>query len=199
MSKDLMEALIGRRSIYEISKESTISDDRIQEILEQVTLHAPTAFNSQGSRVILLLGENHDKLWELTLEALRKVTPQDRMERTEKKIASFQGGYGTVLFFENTQVMESLQDKFPLYSQQVPVWANQSMGMLQYAIWVALEAEGLGASLQHYNPLIDDAVRELLNIPEDWELTAQMPFGTAGKIPEAKPHLPIEERVLVFD
>lgn len=26
--------------------------------------------------------------------------------------------------------------------------------MIQFAVWTALETEGLGASLQHYNPII---------------------------------------------
>ena len=33
--------------------------------------------------------------------------------------------------------------------------------MLQLVVWTALEAEGLGATLQHYNPLIDDEVGNL--------------------------------------
>ena len=32
-------------------------------------------------------------------------------------------------------------------------------GMLQLAVWTALAEKGLGASLQHYNPLIDDGGR----------------------------------------
>lgn len=31
-------------------------------------------------------------------------------------------------------------------------------GMAEYATWLALTEAGLGASLQHYNPLIDEAV-----------------------------------------
>jgi len=49
--------------------------------------------------------------------------------------------------------------------------------MLQYAIWVALREYGFGANLQHYNPLIDQEVKENFNIPTSWNLIAQMPFG----------------------
>ena len=39
-----------------------------------------------------------------------------------------------------------------------------------------LEDAGMGASLQHYNPLSDDEVRKAWNLPGDWKLVAQMPF-----------------------
>lgn len=199
MKKDIMEAIKERRSIYEISKESPLSNDQIQEIIENVVMHAPTAFHSQGSRVIILLGENHEKLWDLVLNTVKDVTPPDRMEKTERKIEGFRNGYGTVAFFENMQVLENLQDKLPLYADQAPIWAHQSMGMLQYAVWIALESEGLGASLQHYNPLIDQAVKEQWDIPDRWKLTAQMPFGKMISMPDEKPQLPVEERVIIFE
>ena len=64
-----------------------------------------------------------------------------------------------------------------MYADKFPQWATQSDGMTQYAIWTTLEAEGLGANLQHYNPLIDQKVATEWNVPEDWELSAQMVIG----------------------
>ena len=49
--------------------------------------------------------------------------------------------------------------------------------MHQFALWTALEAEGLGCNLQHYNPLIDQRVRETWGVDTDWELNAQLVFG----------------------
>lgn len=34
--------------------------------------------------------------------------------------------------------------------------------------WVALVDKGLGANLQHYNPVIDEAVAKEWNIPSNW-------------------------------
>lgn len=70
--------------------------------------------------------------------------------------------------------------------------------MLQFAVWTLLELEGLGASLQHYNPLIDEAVKAEWNMPEGWRLIAQMPFGNPTAEPGEKDFQPIEERVKVF-
>ena len=70
--------------------------------------------------------------------------------------------------------------------------------MLQHSIWLALRELDIGANLQHYNPVIDAAVRELFDIPEDWVLLAQMPFGNILEEPEPKDKLDIRERVKVF-
>lgn len=49
--------------------------------------------------------------------------------------------------------------------------------MHQFALWTALEAEGLGANLQHYNPLPDAKAAAQWNIPTTWDLKAQLVFG----------------------
>ena len=62
-----------------------------------------------------------------------------------------------------------------------------------------LEDAGLGASLQHYNPLIDARVRMEWDLPVTWELVAQMPFGYPLSMPEAKTHEPMAERMRVYE
>jgi predicted oxidoreductase (fatty acid repression mutant protein) len=70
--------------------------------------------------------------------------------------------------------------------------------MHQYVVWTSLEIEGLGASLQHYNPLIDADVRKEWNIPDSWNLVAQMPFGKIVAPAGEKEFQPLEERIKVF-
>ncbi|KAA8787031.1 putative oxidoreductase (fatty acid repression mutant protein) [Paenibacillus sp. 4624] len=192
------DALKNRRSYYGISKESTISDAKIQEIVEEAVKYTPTAFNSQTSRAVVLLGEQHDQLWNHTEEILREVVGnEEAFQSTAEKMAGFRSGYGTVLFFEDNNVVAQLQQNFAAYADNFPIWSNQSNGMLQLVIWTALEQEGLGASLQHYNPLIDEKVKQEWNIPEHWRLIAQMPFGKPTATPGEKEFQPIEERVKV--
>lgn len=195
MSKDFYNAVKDRRSFYGISKESTVSDTRLQEIVNNAVKYAPTAFNSQSGRVMVLLGGHHDKLWDLTKEELRKLVPPENFSSTESKIDSFKNGYGTVLFFEDQSVVESLQRQFELYKDNFPVWSLESGGMLQYIVWTALELEGFGASLQHYNPLIDSSVSREWNIPSNWKLLAQMPFGKPTASPDEKQFQPLDFRV----
>ena len=142
MSKDFFTAVADRRSFYGISKEAVVSDDKIKEIIEHAVKHTPSAFNSQSTRIVLLLGKEHDKLWDITMEALRKIVPADNFSSTEDKINSFKNGYGTVLYFEDNSVIESLQKQFALYKDNFPIWSQQTSGMHQFVIWTALEIEG---------------------------------------------------------
>lgn len=199
MSKDFLTALKNRRSYYAISKDSVISDERIQEIVNDAVKYTPSSFNSQSARTVVLLGEQHDKLWNITEGILKEVVGDEQaFKSTAEKMASFRAGYGTVLFFEDNDVIAGLQQNFALYADNFPVWANQSNGMLQLVVWTMLEAEGLGASLQHYNPLIDEKVKAEWNIPENWKLIAQMPFGKPAAEPGDKEFAPLEDRVKVY-
>lgn len=198
MSKDFYSAIQDRRTIYGIGNQPAISDERILEVIEQAVKDAPSAFNSQSGRVVLLLGDQHHKLWDITKETLRKIVPAENFSQTEEKINSFRSGYGSVLFFEDQSVIEDLQAKFSLYKDNFPVWSQHSSGMLQYIIWTSLEIEGLGASLQHYNPLIDDEVKKQWNIPEKWKLIAQLPFGNPTAPAGEKQFMPLEDRIKVF-
>lgn len=198
MSKDFYTALKARRSIYSISKEQIVSNEKIQEVIEAAVQHTPSAFNSQSGRVLLLLGEQHDKLWDITKEALRKIVPENAFAPTEEKINSFKSGYGTVLFFEDETIIKDLQRQFPLYKDNFPTFSHHSSGMLQYVVWTGLEAEGLGASLQHYGNLIEEQVLQEWNVPSTWKLIAQLPFGKPTAEPGVKEFKPLEERIKVF-
>lgn len=198
MTKDFYTAVAERRTFYGIGKEAVVSDERIREVIEHAVKHTPSAFNSQGTRVVLLLGKQHDRLWDITEEALRKIVPEDKFKPTEDKINSFRSGYGTVLYYEDMAVVKSLQEQFPLYKDNFPVWAEQTNGMHQYVIWNALQIEGFGASLQHYTELIKADVRKEWSIPDNWKLIGQMPFGKPTAEPDEKQYQPIEERFKIF-
>lgn len=198
MSKNFFDSVIKRRSYYNISKESPISDEKIQEMIETALLHAPTAFNSQSGRIVLLLRDEHDKLWDIVMEALRAIVNPDDFKPTEDKVNSFKAGYGTVLYYEDDDVTKGLQEQFPTYADNFPKWAEQSNGILQFIVGVSLEQEGFGASLQHYNELIHDKVKEGWNIPDNWRLIAQMPFGKPTEEPGEKEFAPVEERLKVY-
>lgn len=199
MNRNFKQALENRRTYYQISNTSPISDEKIAEILETAVSHVPSAFNSQSTRVVLLLGENHKKVWDITKGILKKIVPAEAFAKTEQKIdGSFGAGYGTILFFEDKDVVSGLQNAFPAYADRFPIWSQQTSAMHQLAIWTMLEDEGLGASLQHYNPLIDEEVKAEWKLPNSWELVAQMPFGAPAGEPGKKEFKPLEERTSIF-
>lgn len=197
MDKTLQSAVENRRTFYSIGKDSVIPDEKIVELIGHAVKFVPSAFNSQSARVLVLLGKEHDRLWALTKDILKKIVKPDQFSQTEKKIDSFQNGYGTILYFEDQDTVSDLQKKYPLYEQNFPIWSLQSSGMLQYAVWTLLEAEGFGVNLQHYNPLIDKDVKAAWNIPDSWQLLGEMPFGKPLASPDEKTFLPLDKRIIV--
>ncbi len=195
---DFLTAVKTRRSVYGISKLSPISDERIEEIIREAVKFTPSAFNSQSTRIVLLVGNEHEKLWNHATDILKTIVPADQFASTQQKMDSFKAGHGTILFFEDETIVRQLQNDFALYQDRFPVWAQHTNAMHQMVIWTALAEEGIGASLQHYNPLIDDVVKQTWKLPETWQLIAQMPFGTPIATPGDKEFKPIEDRFKVF-
>ncbi len=180
MSSDnnLISAISKRRTQYSLGRNVPASPAQIEALIKQAIKLAPSAFNSQSSRAVILFGEESNKLWNIVKETLRKKVPAEKFSATEKKLDSFAAGIGTVLFFEDQDTVAGLQQKFPSYSEHFPVWSEQAAGMAQFAVWSALANTDIGASLQHYNPVIDAEVASTWQIPAEWKLRAQMPFGS---------------------
>ena len=198
MSNSFWESVKARRSIYGFSNEKIVSEDRIEQIVKDAVKYTPSAFNSQSTRIVVLFNENNRKLWDFTLEELKKLTTEEQFADTKAKVNNgLASGYGTILFFEDQEVVKGLMDNFPLYKDNFPVWSEHTSAMHQFVIWTALEAEGLGASLQHYNPLIDQAVQEEWNIPKSWKLVAQMPFGKPLGEPGEKEYSGLDARIKI--
>lgn len=197
--KTLQQLAEKRRSIYALSNQLPVSNDEIVKLVEHAVLHTPSAFNSQSTRIVVLFGEDHKKLWEITEETLKVIVGDDeKFQGTKDKIAGFRAGAGTVLFFEDKGVVRNMQEAAPLYADKFPIWAHQTNAMHQYVIWIALASIDVGANLQHYNPVIDQRVADAWDIAEDWELNAQMVFGAIEQPAGDKAFQPVEERMKVF-
>ena len=167
-----------RRTIYAIGQNVPITADQIEEVIKDAVRNSPSAFNSQTSRVVTLYGDSHAKFWNIVRETLRKLVPEEAFENTNAKINGFAAGYGTVLFYEDQDVVKSLQEQFPLYAEHFPAWSEHSTGIAQFAVWSSLAEQHIGASLQHYNPVIDDEVAATFDIPKNWKLRAELVFGS---------------------
>lgn len=187
MKRTFAEALEHRRSYYSIGSDSPVLDEEVVHIVRTAVKNVPSAFNSQSTRIVLLLGDEHKKLWDIVKSTLKQRIPSDAFAKTEAKIdGCFAAGHGTVLYFEDTAVVKNLQEAFLSYAENFPTWSQHTSAMHQFAIWTMLEDAGLGASLQHYNPLIDEEVRRTWNLPGSWMLIAEMPFGTPTAEPEKR-------------
>lgn len=197
---DAIEFLKKRRSIYAIGKNTELNNEEITELIEGAVKNSPTAFNSQTVRAVITFGESSDRVWDIVLDELRKVVKDDdAFLKTKEKIATFKAGLGTVLYFTETATVKKLEKDFPRYADNFADWAEQGIGGAQQAVWEVLAANGLGASLQHYNPLIDDAIKQQFDLPESWRLRAEMPFGSIEAPAGDKEFLEDDVRFKVFD
>ncbi|KAF7979666.1 hypothetical protein HWV62_41655 [Athelia sp. TMB] len=210
MSASFLQAVKARRSYYALSATSPIPDSQIQAIVESAVTNIPSPFNVQSGRAVVVFGEANQKLWDIVLKgyikSLGDQAPAAVVKQNEDKIAGYATGYGSVLFFEDQAPLEALAKQIAPLATQFPIWSENSTGMLQFAVWTALEAEGFGASLQHhgaYAPEISAGIRSAFGLPETWKSTALMPFGVVAGPPgqpgREKTFLPIGDRVKVFN
>ena len=83
MERKFKEALAHRRSYYALSNKSLISNEEIEEIVKFAVKNIPSAFNSQSTRVVLLLGDQHTKLWNIVKDTLREIVSAEAFKSTE--------------------------------------------------------------------------------------------------------------------
>lgn len=187
-----------RRTIYQLGKNVALSKDEITTLIKKAVNESPSAFHSQSSRIVILLGDEHTKVWDITEAQLRNIVPADQFEPTKARIDGFRAAFGTILFFEDQNVVKGLQEQFALYADNFPKWSQESTAIAQYAVWLLLAENGIGANIQHYNPLIDAEVAKEYGIPESWRLHAQMPFGEIVAQADVKTYMDEADRFKVF-
>lgn len=192
------DSLKVRRSIYGLGKLSHSADVCLEDSVKSCILHCPTPFNVQSARVVILFNEPHQLLWERIWLNLKKLIPVSAQKSTQQKIAGFAKANGTILYFEDKHSLAELKKQFPLYAKNMKIWVQQANGMLQFMVWQVLAENNIGASLQHYNEIIEKDLSSMYNIPKNWKLIAQMPFGSIEKEPAEKTFLPLENRIKVF-
>ena len=192
------DAVINRRTIYNLGKNIPVLQTEIISTVERMTKEVPSPFNIQSQRVVVAMNEYHENVWDITISTMKEILKEEDFVKTEKKLEGFKAAYGTILFFEESDVVHAMQKKFPTYADNFPVWASQANGMLQFAIWTALAEMGLGVNIQHYNPLINVEIIKAFEVPDSWELVAQMVFGEKLQPADPIEKISVGERVKVF-
>lgn len=198
-----LKTLETRRSIYALGRNTEVEISDIEDTIKTAVKLSPSAFNSQTSRVVILTGKAQDKLWNIAIEDLkeemkRQGAPDSAFEGTKEKLNGFKQALGTALFFEESQTVKALQEQFALYADKFPDWSEQSTGIAAVNAWSALSEIGIGANLQHYNPVIDASVKKEWDIPESWVLKSQLVFGSIEALAGDKEFISDEDRFKVF-
>ncbi|OJJ44114.1 hypothetical protein ASPZODRAFT_135584 [Penicilliopsis zonata CBS 506.65] len=200
----LIKLAESRRTIYQLGKNPVVPDSKVEDLVRAAILNVPSSFNTQSTRLVLLLNKDHDRLWDITIETFEGLVksgtvPEDVWkERTLPKLQGMKAATGTVLFYEDPAHIKPFSEKFAIYKDHFAPWAEHSNAMHQYFLWTGLESLGFGANLQHYNPLIDAAVAKEWDLPTEWRLISQLVFGSPEGAPGEKTQKPVEERLKIF-
>lgn len=189
-----------RRSQYDLNDRLPISREALKLLVLDIIRTTPSGFDSQTARLVLLWDAEHRRLWDVVREVERGRTAPERFPQKAQKMDGFKRGAGTILFFEDGDILRALEQRFPKVAYSVPLFSSHTSAMHQYAAWAQFAALGIGASLQHYNPVADDAIKQAFGLPDAWELHAQLVFGGIETFTtkEKKQHLKPEERLTVL-
>lgn len=199
MKTELLDLQKNRRTIYALGRNVEQSQDELANFIKATIKETPSPFNSQPTRAVILFNDNQDKLWDITLDNLKPhLKSEDALKATTDKINGFKNGYATILFFTDMDVVHGLEKNFPAYADNFYDWSEQSQGNAQFAVWTGLAENGLGANLQHYNPLIDEDVAKEFDIPSSWRLRSEMVFGSIEAPAQSKDYMDDEDRFKVF-
>lgn len=107
----LIQAAQSRRTIYKLGKNSPVPDSKIEELVNAAILHVPSSFNTQSTRLVVLLREEHDQLWDITIETFKglvaagTIPEQLFQNQTLPKLQGMKAGYGTVCFLPCLSVL----------------------------------------------------------------------------------------------
>ena len=78
MSAPLFALAEQRRTYYGISNKSPISDEKLQELVEQAVKYTPTSFNLQNVSTALLIGEPYRRVLTMVKDAFLVTLGDDR-------------------------------------------------------------------------------------------------------------------------
>lgn len=98
-SSDLFKLLLKRRTTHYLGKDPELDKQVVITILREALLVAPSFFNAQTTRVVLLLDDENEKLWELVKECLEQHTKEKSLGLdTVEKLNGFKQANGTVSY-----------------------------------------------------------------------------------------------------
>lgn len=117
---NLLAAVEQRCSCYSLTNKSPIPDSRILDIVNAAVKHAPSSFNVQSARAVVLLRQDHERLWDIGDTLLKKAMPEPAYQALAPKIQGFRAAYGSILWFEDQAALGALKEKNPGIQHVVP-------------------------------------------------------------------------------
>jgi len=178
---DIYETIHVRRNVHRFKAEQ-VPQDKLRKILD-AGLQASSAFNHQPWEFIVvddedLIGRLAQYKYDNTLQGLlASGTPREEAEN----IVSLQRGA-----FKNSVSVAVTYNKGKLL-------ALESTWNCITTIWLAAASEGLGVSPAYFPPHSQGYLKEILGIPETYDIAAILRIGIPEVIPDAKPRKSLDE------
>ena len=104
-----IDIIKSRRSIYDLNDQLPISEKVVINTIKHVIVESPTAFNMQSSHLVVLMNDEHSKLWQIVTDTLKKEVAEDKFASTQAKMDMFSKAKGTILFFDDRHVIDQLK------------------------------------------------------------------------------------------
>ncbi|KAK8043137.1 hypothetical protein PG994_013620 [Apiospora phragmitis] len=149
-----------RRSVYALKSTSPVSDERIEQVVQEILSFAPSSYNTQPVRITLVLCDKHAELFDEIIAAAQPFLTQ-------------------VLLWERTTTLAESGQAHPSAAHMFGQWSDHAHGMAHLLTWSALALEGLAGSLQHHNamPPVEAAMKRYAGVPDEYSLKANLVFG----------------------
>jgi predicted oxidoreductase (fatty acid repression mutant protein) len=189
----LLDLLAQRRS-YRRLRPGPFTIETQFRLLEALRL-TPCAFNLPSWHVVIV-HEEREAFWTAVEGGFRERLDGDRLDRYLDRLEGFRDGVAIALFFEDLPARDDLIRSWNLTHEQAYAFAEQGIGMAQLSLWLALTAEGLVTSLQHWEWLIGDVLTDFAGVPPDrFRLVATLPIGYPDEAPRLTQPTPIQHLV----
>ena len=195
-----MDVIEKRRSNYDLGNNLEISKKDLINLLRKIIYYAPSPFNVQSSKIVLLNKKSHHLLWTTVVEEfLKKNNNGDLLDSDKARIKREEKAYGTILFYKDERVIEEFKEKLDAYEQKsLDSWCIEESAMLQMNIWNELRLRNIGAHIVHFDD-IDEEVSVAFDIDKKYKLVAMMVFGNINQEAAVKPKKDIDKRFIDID
>src|SRR3954464_11988474 len=190
-------ALLERRRSIRRLRHCELDAEALERVQEAI-LRTPSAYGVPVWHVVLVHQRRADFWGEVEL-GFRSFLSGERLERYLDRLHGFRAAAAVALIYEDRAALPELRDAWNLSDETARSFVQQGLGMVQLAIWLAVTAEGLVTSLQHWDWLIQDRLADFIDLPADrYHLAATMPIGLPAE--EPRQTSPIErQRLLSID
>jgi hypothetical protein len=170
----------------------------MRERLLAVAPLTPAAYNLPPWRIVLV-HERREAFWAEVEQGFREALGEEQLARYLNRLHGFVPGVAVALVFADTGVERELREGKGAPAEVAASFVQQAMGMVQLALWLAVTAEGMATSLQHWDHLVGPRLARFAGLPEDeFRLAATMPIGYADEAPRVIERI-AAERVCTVD